>query len=312
MAGGLSAVLGLWLWVDKIVWERYKWPDLREGGCLFLLSTIVFLLAIALIRLIYPSNAVNVSALGFLIAGMVAVPATAVIALWRSRIADKHSRIADKQTNIDQQRNRAEALAKASELLGNRGVAAQQGGLFALGRLARSSEEDHPAIMRVVAGFIKDCASKNKKSSSDESAPGRSSVAIEAAANVLRDRKLAHDISRYRLAERKEWRFDLSNIYLENIDFTGVDLSVVNMSDSVFKDCVFENADFSKANFIGAALENSDLTSAKFNDADLTKTNLFLAKNLTQEQINSAMGNAETKLPGGIEMPAAWKNKGSA
>jgi len=245
-------------------------------------------------------NAGNFSGLGFLIAGMVAVPTTAVIALWRYRITDK-------QATLGRERNRSEALTKASELLGDSKVAAQQGGLFALGRLARSSKEDHPAIMKVVAGFIKDCAPKPL---SGGLVPD-GAVAIEAAANVLRDRRPDHDISLDRLVERKEWRFDLSNICLENIDFTGVNLSVVNMSDSVFKDCVFENADFSKANFIGADLENSDLTTAKFDDADLTKANLSLAKNLTQEQINSAMGNAETKLPGGIEMPAAWKNKGS-
>jgi len=320
LAGALIAVPGLiwWRLVDKSVREKHKLLNLIEGVWIFAVSTYTFILAIYLVPLVSRHagyiSAGNFGGLGFLIVGIVAVPTTAVVALWRYRIADK-------QTNIDQQRNRAEALAKASELLGNREVAAQQGGLFALGQLARSSKEDHPAIMKVVAGFIKDCAPKNKEPSIGRPAPAGSvvpdglvvpdrSVAIEAAANVLRDREFAHDISLDRLVERKEWRFDLSNIRLENIDFTGVDLRVANMSDSVFKDCVFENADFSGANFIGADLENSDLTSATFDDADLTKADLSLAKNLTQEQINSAMGNEETKLPGGVEMPASWKNTG--
>ncbi|MDD9863560.1 MAG: pentapeptide repeat-containing protein, partial [Gammaproteobacteria bacterium] len=255
--------------------------------------------------------------LGFLIVGMVAVPTTAVMALWRYRIADKHSKIADKQTNIDQQRNRAEALAKASDLLGNGEVAAQQGGLFALGQLARSSKEDHPDIMKIVAGFIRHRAPVPPPPSP---APVRA-VEVEAAATVIRDRELDHDTKLDDLVKRKEdgtleekeWRFDLSGIQLNNIDFTRVDMSVVNMSDSVFKGCIFERANFSEANLTKANLSDSDLGGATLKNADLTGADLSSAQGLTQAQVNDALGNKKgggteeaTKLPDNIQFPEKW------
>jgi len=302
--------------------KQYNWHNIAEVMGIFLLSTVVFLLAIALIRLIYPcpdacpdgANAGNVSGLGFLIVGMAAVPTTAVIALWRYRITDK-------QANLDRERNKAEALAKASELLGNSEVAAQQGGLFALGRLARSSEEDHPIIMKIVAGFIRHRApDPPPPPPSIASAPVRA-VEVEAAATVIRDRKLDHDTKLDALVKRgkdgtleeKEWRFDLSGIRLNNIDFTRVDMSVVNMSNSVFKGCIFERADFSEANLTKANLSDSDLGGANLKNADLTDADLSLVQGLTQAQVNDALGNKKgsgaeegTKLPDNIKFPEKW------
>ncbi len=321
VAGALIASFFL---IASLVGERirkqYNRHDIAEVIGIFLLSTVVFLLAIALIRWIYPcpdacpdgANAGNFSGLGFLIAGMVAVPTTAVIALWRYRITDK-------QATLDRERNRSEALTKASELLGDSKVAAQQGGLFALGRLARSSKEDHPIIMKIVAGFIRHRAPVPTSPPTD-SVPVRA-VEVEAAATVIRDRNPDHDTKLDALVKRKkdgtleekEWRFDLSGIQLNNIDFTRVDMSVANMSDSVFKGCIFERANFSEANLTKADLSDSDLGDAILKNADLTGADLSSVQGLTQAQVNDALGNKKgggteeaTKLPDNIQFPEKW------
>ena len=306
--------------VDESVRERYKLfsflLNLMEGVCIFVVSTYIFRLAIYAIPPFSlhtgDVSAGNFGGLGFLIVGIVAVPTTAVIALWRYRITDK-------QATLDRERNRAEALAKASTLLGDDKVAAQQGGLFALGRLARSSKEDHPAIMKIVAGFIRHRAPVPTSPPTD-SVPVRT-VEVEAAATVIRDRNPDHDTKLDALVKRKkdgtleekEWRFDLSGIQLNNIDFTRVDMSVANMSDSVFKGCIFERANFSEANLTKADLSDSDLGDAILKNADLTGADLSSVQGLTQAQVNDALGNKKgggteeaTKLPDNIQFPEKW------
>lgn len=49
-----------------------------------------------------------------------------------------------------------------------------------------------------------------------------------------------------------------------------------------------------------------DLSRADLRGANLVGAHLEGAKHLTQEQINSAQGDALTKLPEGLERPARW------
>ena len=69
-------------------------------------------------------------------------------------------------------------------------------------------------------------------------------------------------------------------------------------------------ADLTKAYLLGAKLSGADLSEANFNGADLSgATNLSGAKNLTQEQIDSAIGNRMTILPEGLKRPASWSSE---
>ena len=61
-----------------------------------------------------------------------------------------------------------------------------------------------------------------------------------------------------------------------------------------------------------ANLRGTDLTGANLNGADLRGAYLYGAvlwnvENLTQQQIDAAFGDKETKLPEGIIMPKTWK-----
>lgn len=88
----------------------------------------------------------------------------------------------------------------------------------------------------------------------------------------------------------------LNQAKLCNADFRGANLSYARL----------ESADLTAANLSGADLQhadflNADLTAARLEDTDLTK-----ARNLTQQQIEKARGNRETRLPEELTAPAEW------
>ena len=63
-------------------------------------------------------------------------------------------------------------------------------------------------------------------------------------------------------------------------------------------------ADLSDANLSGANLSGANLSDANLSGANLSGANLTGAKNLTQEQLDKACGNADTKLPEGLTLKA--------
>jgi uncharacterized protein YjbI with pentapeptide repeats len=79
-----------------------------------------------------------------------------------------------------------------------------------------------------------------------------------------------------------------------------VDLAEANLSDFHEE----QGTDLTEADLTGA-----DLTGADLSWADLSGANLSGASNLTQEQIEVAKGNEQTKLPDHLELPASWSQK---
>lgn len=96
---------------------------------------------------------------------------------------------------------------------------------------------------------------------------------------------------------------DLSLSTFDNSKFAGANMSVVNAFG-----IRAERADFSGVNFEDAVLVGGSFNGARFNDANLAKANLSgsdfsTAIGLTQAQLDSACGDAETKLPKGLVLP---------
>ena len=127
-------------------------------------------------------------------------------------------------------------------------------------------------------------------------------------------------------------KIDLSNAYLRNGDLSYAHLHRVNMSDILAEDCVFVKTSFRPAgdevaNMVFSKFEYCDFSGADFSYADLSKatfsgecnfqdaelgkaklydTDLSGASNLTQKQIDSAMGDDSTILPSGVSRPRHW------
>lgn len=61
-----------------------------------------------------------------------------------------------------------------------------------------------------------------------------------------------------------------------------------------------------RGDLTGAWLTGADLTEANLSGALLNEANLATARNLTQQQVESAHGDGQTKLPDGLQRPAHW------
>jgi hypothetical protein len=84
-------------------------------------------------------------------------------------------------------------------------------------------------------------------------------------------------------------------------DLTGARLAGADLRGATIRGSVAIAADLS-----GARLRRCDVLGVDMRDADLSGADLDGAIYLTQMQVNSARGDAETVLPAGFERPSSW------
>jgi hypothetical protein len=84
---------------------------------------------------------------------------------------------------------------------------------------------------------------------------------------------------------------DLQAADLTRANLVHARLNRANLKNAILKDAVLDHADFADAN-LGKAV--------------VTGANFTHARNLTQNQIDEAIGDASTTLPGHLARPAAW------
>jgi uncharacterized protein YjbI with pentapeptide repeats len=77
-----------------------------------------------------------------------------------------------------------------------------------------------------------------------------------------------------------------------------------DLNQAVLIGAVLFEARLNKADLIGAILFGAHLIGADLSGADLTT-----ARNLEQQQIDSAKGDDTTKLPSNLHKPEAWKKQ---
>ena len=129
-----------------------------------------------------------------------------------------------------------------------------------------------------------------------------------------------------RETEKVDGREELGYLHLGEADLRGAVLLEANLSGAYLFKADLSEANLREANLSRAYLFKADLSEANLGEADLSEADLREAdlrgasfadsilfkvypdvRNLTQEQIDSARGNAETQLPEGLERPAHWK-----
>ena len=93
----------------------------------------------------------------------------------------------------------------------------------------------------------------------------------------------------------------LLDTHLQGTNVMGEYLQEASLQDAHLQGTDLRGAHLEKANFLVAHLEGADLWGAYLQGADLSR-----ARGLTQEQIEQAYGNENTKLPEGLQLPAAW------
>jgi len=97
---------------------------------------------------------------------------------------------------------------------------------------------------------------------------------------------------------------DLSTVVMNRTRFTGGDLRDVNAYGGVFGGASFAGADLTNASFVGAFLEGASFAGANLSGVNFSGAEMGRARGLTQAQLNRACGDASTRLPRGLSLPA--------
>ncbi len=93
---------------------------------------------------------------------------------------------------------------------------------------------------------------------------------------------------------------DLSLSTFDQTKFTGADMSIVNAFGIRAEDADFSNVNFQDAVLVGGWFARSRFANAKLSNANLSGADFSTALDLTQNQLNTACGDAATKLPPGL------------
>lgn len=87
---------------------------------------------------------------------------------------------------------------------------------------------------------------------------------------------------------------------------TGANFEMADLSEADLSDARLEGANLSGADLGEALLERANFAGARLGGANLSGANLAEARNLSQAQIDEALGDALTMLPEHLSRPAGW------
>lgn len=158
--------------------------------------------------------------------------------------------------------------------LGSGKMTIRIGGIYALQRIMQDSPRDQPAVIQVLAAFVRGQAPLRGTPSLPTTRAGLvPAIDVQTVLAVLAARDPADD--------------DSAVIDLNNTDLTGANLNNARFKNADLYDVRFANADFTDADLTGADLFDSDLTDADLSNADLTSANLIHA-DLADADLSSA------------------------
>ena len=211
--------------------------------------------------------------------------------------------------------------ATAREQLGSEKVDVRIGGIHALERVARDSPADHPAVMEMLAAFIRE-RSREQWPPPDPGGQARQrslSPDVRAAITAVGRRLTERDIGPVDLARADLTGADLggarlTGANLTSVDLTGADLTGADLTEAVLANAVLARADLPAAKLVradltgadlgGARLTGADLTCADLTGADLTDVDLtgadLTGADLTRADLTGAL------WPAGGPVPAGW------
>ena len=184
--------------------------------------------------------------------------------------------------------------------LGSKELDVRIGGIYALERIARDSDKDHPTVMEVLTAFVHEhCREPWPPSADDE--PGaddskrRMRRDVQAAVTVIGRRKARYDRRPVNLVGA-----DLTGAYLRGAYFRGVDLTDAYLTKADLEGADLGGARLIRAHLRMARLHRADLTAAHLSDADLTGADLrdahLCAANLTNARLTAArLGRADLR-----------------
>jgi uncharacterized protein YjbI with pentapeptide repeats len=246
----------------------------RVLGVLLLFAVVIVVLLALLDWYIAPRGPEQKQALVVTLAQIVGGAAllSGLYFTWRTLQVNREGQITERYTRaIDQ-------LGKTDDD-GHRVFEIRVGGIYALERIARESEEDHRPIMEVLTAYIRQNAPWPPRRAREGTAgdsgfvngvePGEASAPdpdIQAIAAVLerRTRDFLHG----------EDRLNLYNANLSAVDLFGASLRSANLWYTNFSGASLMSADLAWAHLQKADLSGADLSYANLSGADLSSANL--------------------------------------
>jgi hypothetical protein len=211
--------------------------------------------------------------------------------------------------------------SKAIEQLGDLKMEIRLGGIYALERLAIDSGRDHPTVVEVLSAFVR------QHTIPSAGARVEPTTDVQAAVTVLGRLPHRQIVSRGDLTGA-----NLTGAILTRANFVGANLFRIRLDDANLVDAELMEADLTgarlnRADLSGALLAAANLSGAELHEANLSEALLvgsdssrctarrrrpssdpqMDAVGLTQEQLNSARGNARTRLPPRLQRPGNWE-----
>jgi hypothetical protein len=98
----------------------------------------------------------------------------------------------------------------------------------------------------------------------------------------------------------------LTHASLRFATLSGANLEMADLTDADLSDARLDGANLSGAELADAVLERVDFAGARLGGANFSGANLKEARNLTQAQIDEALGDTLTILPPHLARPEGW------
>jgi uncharacterized protein YjbI with pentapeptide repeats len=195
-----------------------------------------------------------------------------------------------------------------------------------LERIAHDFESAHWRIMEVLTAYV-----RRQAQFEEVELPGKKPITadIEAVLTVIGRREWRYETSDQtldlhrtnlhdadlegaylrgaNLEEAYLRRANLRGAYLRDAYLKGADLRGADMEGAYLRSASLEGAYLRGANLVNADLRGVDLWGADLSGAYLRGADLRGTLGVIQQQINSAIGDATTKVPASLVVPESWK-----
>jgi Pentapeptide repeats (8 copies) len=238
-----------------------------------------------------------------------------VVATWRQVQLTRH------QLDILREGQITERFTRAIEQLGSDNLDVRLGGIYALERIASSSEDDRGPILEVLTAYVRGHspwpAAGWEYGAATPPEPEDRQLAslqfrkpdVQAVVNILGRRKVVDDDEELLLARVDLRRAYLRRANLEHANLRNASLRGVQGRNARLRGAVLKQADLTKALLDGADLQAADLQRANLTGANLTGANLSGADlhgaALDGAVLRGIVTDESTRWPEGFTPPGA-------
>jgi hypothetical protein len=218
--------------------------------------------------------------------------------------------------NITRQGQMTERFTKAVEQLGSEKLEIRLGGIYSLERTAKEEQNYHWPIMEVLTSYVRRHAPRKPDTKLRKDAPPKPD--IQAILDVIGRRSEDHrkdekvEYGTIELHDTDLRGADLGGAHLESASLAGADLRHASLAGAHLQHAIVEDVDLRGANLLGADLRHvfffadTHLQDAVLNEVDLRAADLSRSTELTQEQLDNALGDSYTAIPHGLQRPELW------